>query len=215
MNNFELPAGVGEEGLPGYIIDALQKADFSARKYQEIASLEALRILKNGMNAEINLPPGTGKTLISQIIGSIWIRESDPSVGKVLCVVPTSALREQHYHYSWWAEYSNLCRPLELSAERLKRKGSAHREFFLEKNFWFALPESFCNAYELGYIPYKALASVGLVIIDEYDAFSIRILKFEGYKLRFSKDYERLMGALNQKNRQYLLMSATPAHSVE
>jgi hypothetical protein len=52
-----------------------------------------------------------------------------------------------------------------------------------------------------------------LVIFDEYDAFSIGVLRAEGYKLRFTKDSEHLIALLKQRERRYLLMSATPAQN--
>lgn len=205
------PVSDNNDKLPEYISIALRNAGYSKRQYQAKASLDAIRLLLSGKNVEINLPPGTGKTLISQIISSIWIMESEPIFKKVLCIVPSSTLREQHFRYSWWAQESHLCSSLEITPDWLNCKSSPHWNKFEESNFWFAMPESFCNAYDSGYIPYSSLDEVGLVIIDEYDAFSIGVLRAEGYSLRFTKDYERLLNILKCVNRKYLLTSATPA----
>jgi ERCC4-related helicase len=200
------------DSLPDYIITALHRSGLSRRSYQEKACLEALRLLRGGENAEINLPPGTGKTLISQIIGCIWSRESQETSAKVLCIVPTSALREQHYTYcARWAEGSGLCKAIEFTSDWIRKKGIWHQKKVEQSNFLFALPELFFNAVQSAHVPFEILESVGLVIFDEYDAFSIGILRAEGYKLRFTKDCARLIELLEHKERRYLLMSATPA----
>jgi ERCC4-related helicase len=200
------------DSLPDYIIAALHRAGLSRRRYQEMACLEALRLLRSGENAEINLPPGTGKTLISQIIGCIWSREGEATSAKVLCIVPTSILREQHYGYCvWWAGESGLCQPLEFTSDWVRRKGIWHQKKVEQGSFWFALPELFYNAVQSAHVPFEILDTVGLVIFDEYDAFSIGVLRAEGHKLRFTKDSERLIQLLEHKERRYLLMSATPA----
>ena len=100
--------------LPDYITGALKRVGLSRRKYQETACLETLRLFKDDQNAEINLPPGTGKTLIAQIVGCIWIREREQrGSNKVLCILPSSTLREQHHTYcTWWAGEAGLCTPL-------------------------------------------------------------------------------------------------------
>ena len=196
--------------LPDYIYAALERVGLSRRPYQKVACLESLRLLRNGANVEINLPPGTGKTLISQIIGCIWCRESSHD-RTVLCVVPTSALREQHYRYCvWWAQ--DLCKPLEITSEWIHRKSKFHNQVADHSNFWFTLPEVLYNAItKTAHISYEVFDKVGLVIFDEYDAFSIGVLRAEGYKLRFTKDSDRLISLLKQRERRYLLMSATPA----
>lgn len=78
-------------------------------------------------------------------------------------------------------------------------------------DFWFALPEVFCNAVDTAYISMAELDLISLVILDEYDAFSIAILRAEGERLRFSKDCQRLLDLIGKQERRYLLMSATPA----
>lgn len=201
-----------QEGLPEYIYSAMRRVGLSRRAYQETACIEALRLLRNRQNAEINLPPGTGKTLISQIIGCVWTRESVPECSKVLCIVPTSTLRSQHYNYSvWWAGHSRLFQPLEFTTDWIHSKGVWHQKVVEQSNFWFALPELFTNAVRSVRVPFEVLDTVGLVIFDEYDAFSIGVLRAEGYKLRFSKDCEQLVELLAHRERRYLLMSATPA----
>src|SRR4051794_27372578 len=108
------------EDLPAYILHALHRVGLSRRTYQRTASLEALRILRRGKNAEINLPPGTGKTLITQIIACIWLEERITKEEKVLCIVPSSALQEQHYYYcEWWASDVTPLKPLEVNSEWL------------------------------------------------------------------------------------------------
>jgi ERCC4-related helicase len=175
-----------------------------------------LRILNRGKNAEINLPPGTGKTLITQIIACIWLEERRAKGEKVLCVVPSSVLREQHYDYcDWWASGVTLCKPLEVNSKWADNTRVWHQLQAQKTNFWFSLPEVFCNAVEQARIPMDALDRITLVIFDEYDAFSIRVLRAAGERLRFAKDYERLMGLLELRKRRYLLTSATPARHQE
>jgi superfamily II DNA or RNA helicase len=204
------------DGLPDYILAALDRVGLSRRKYQKTASFEALSLLRRGENAEINLPPGTGKTLISQIIACIWLREGRASSQKVLCVVPSSTLREQHYDFcGWWAKGGGLCRPLEISSRWLDDKGVWHQMNVSNSDFWFALPEVFCNAVDTAYISMEQLDLISLVILDEYDAFSIAVLRAEGERLRFSKDCQRLLNLLEKRERRYLLMSATPARHRE
>jgi hypothetical protein len=53
------------------------------------------------------------------------------------------------------------------------------------------------------------------VILDEYDSFSIGVLRAEGENLRFSKDFERLIEILGRSKRSYVLMSATPARPTQ
>jgi ERCC4-related helicase len=202
------------DSLPPYIVAALRRVGLSRRKYQETACLDALHLFRDGNNVEINLPPGTGKTLISQIVGCVWIREGSGSDNKVLCVLPSSALREQHYSYCvWWAGEAGLCEPLEVKSEWIQRRGVWHQRQAEQSDFWFALPRVFCNAVKSAHVPFSALKRVGLVILDEYDTFSIGVLRAEGYSLRFSKPSERLFRLLEQKERRYLLMSATPARN--
>lgn len=203
-----------QEGLPAYIIAGLKRVGLSRRKYQETACVEALNLLTNGENAEINLPPGTGKTLIGQMIACVWIRERGPSEDKVLCILPSSVLREQHHWYCvWWAGESGLCKPLEITTEWIRSRRVWHQAQAEERDFWFALPTVFCNAVKSGHIPFSALRRIGLVLIDEYDAFSIGVLRAEGYGLRFSKPSERFFQMLGQRDRRYLLVSATPARN--
>lgn len=203
-----------KEGLPDYIIRALERAGLERREYQESAYLKALELLRNGENAEINLPPGTGKTLISQMIACSWIKESASSSSKVLCVLPSSILREQHYYnWVWWASDIEMCTPLEVSSEWMRHRGVWHQGQVENRNIWFALPSLFCNAVDAGYIPLGALNRVGLVVIDEYDAFSIAVLRAGGYRLRFSRPAERLSNILDGQDRRYLLLSATPART--
>jgi RecG-like helicase len=197
--------------LPSYILAAIDHADGLARRiYQTTAAMEAFRILRAGGNAEINLPPGTGKTLISQIVACMWLREQ-LAAAKVLCVVPTSILRRQHFNYcEWWAG-GQLCTPLEISSEWSGSRRVWHQKSAEQSDFWFTLPQIFSNVVDTSRIPPGALDQVTLVILDEYDAFSIGILTERGQRLRFTKDYARLLEILRQRPRSYLLMSATPA----
>jgi hypothetical protein len=203
------------DGFPQYIIAALQRAGLSRRLYQETATLGAIRLLREGKNPEIDLPPGTGKTLIGQIVGCMWIRElATGSTGKVLCVLPSSILREQHHAYcSWWAGGAGLCRPLEIASEWVHSRSIWHQKQATESDFWFTLPRVFCNAVESGHIPFRALRQVGLVILDEYDTFSVSVLRAGGYDLRFSRPSARLFDILGRRERRYLLTSATPARA--
>ena len=206
------PTALLVDSLPDYILAALDRVGLSRRRYQRTASLEALRLLRLGENAEINLPPGTGKTLISQITACVWLHERRVSNQKVLCIVPSSTLREQHHDYcAWWAEGAGLCKPLEISSRWLDNKGVWHQKNATQSDFWFALPEVFCNAVDSAYVPMADLDLISLVILDEYDAFSIAVLRAGGERLRFSKDCKRLLSLLDQSARRYLLMSATPA----
>jgi len=203
--------------LPAYILRALDRAELSRRPYQATAATEALRAIRSGRNAEINLPPGTGKTLISQIVGCIWLVEHQMAE-KVLCVVPSSILRAQHHDYcDWWAGESKLCKPLQVSPEWKASTNVYHQVNARKTDFWFSLPEIFCNTVDSAQIPEDALDRVTLVILDEYDAFSIGILTARGQRLRFTKDYARLLEILRRRERRYLLMSATPArhHDLE
>jgi ERCC4-related helicase len=196
--------------LPDYILAALARVDLSRRAYQAVAATEALRIVRDSRNAEINLPPGTGKTLISQIVGCVWLAERRAAAEKVLCVVPSSILRRQHHDYcAWWA--GTLCKPLEISSRWRSSTGVWHQKNAQASDFWFTLPEIFCNAVDSALIPEEELDRVTLVILDEYDAFSIGVLTARGERLRFTKDYERLIEILRRRERSYLLMSATPA----
>jgi superfamily II DNA/RNA helicase len=198
-------------GLPEYIIRALAQAGLTRREYQEHACSEALRTLEQGKNVEINLPPGTGKTLISQIIGCIWIREKQVR-NKVLCVLPSSNLRQQHYEYClWWAAEAGLCNPLEITSTWISNKRFWHQGVAQKADYWFVLPELFCNAISTAHITSELLRQVSLVVLDEYDSFSIGVLRAEGENLRFSKDFERLIEILGRLERSYVLMSATPA----
>jgi len=198
--------------LPAYILRALDRVELSRRTYQATAAMEALRVIRSGRNAEINLPPGTGKTLISQIVGCIWLSEHQAGGDKVLCVVPSSVLRAQHHNYcDWWAGESKLCKPLEVSPEWKASTNVYHQVSARKTDFWFSLPEIFCNTVDSVQIPEDALDRVALVILDEYDAFSIGILTARGQRLRFTKDYARLLEILRRRERRYLLMSATPA----
>ena len=202
------------DNFPDYILDALRRVGLARREYQEYASIEALKLLQDGFNAEINLPPGTGKTLISQIIGCIWLRQNDRDRRKVLCIVPTSNLLGQHFQYcQWWAGESKLCVPLEISPGWIRSKSIWHQKRAEQSDFWFAMPELFFNAVNNAYVPDDTLAHVGLVIIDEYDAFSVGLIRAEGHQFRFDKDFDKLAMRLMAHERRYLLMSATPARS--
>ncbi len=204
------------DALPDYILDALQRVGLARREYQEYASIEALKLLQAGINAEINLPPGTGKTLISQIIGCIWLKQAENSKRKVLCIVPTSNLLDQHFRYcQWWTEESGLCVPLQISAEWVRSKSVWHQKRAEQSDFWFAMPELFLNAVNNAYIMDDTLTHLGLVIIDEYDAFSVSLIRAEGHQLRFNKDFDRLVTRLMGYERRYVLMSATPAQSID
>jgi hypothetical protein len=87
-----------------------------------------------------------------------------------------------------------------------------HQKSAEQSDFWFTLPQIFSNVVDTSRIPPGALDQVTLVILDEYDAFSIGILTERGQRLRFTKDYARLLEILRQcPRRRYLLMSATPA----
>lgn len=212
--NSTLAAPQGRK-LPPYILVALARVGLARRQYQEHACTAALRTLEQGNNVEINLPPGTGKTLISQIIGCIWIREH-PAKNKVLFVLPSSNLRQQHHEYCfWWASESGLCLPLEITSAWISNKRVWHQGVAQKANFWFVLPEVFCNAVATAHITGDLLRDISLVILDEYDSFSIGVLRAEGENLRFSKNFERLLEILSQSKRSYLLMSATPTHSTQ
>ncbi len=202
-------------GLPEYILRALAQAGQTRRGYQEHACIEGLRTLEQGKNVEINLPPGTGKTLISQIIACIWIRENETR-NKVLCVLPSSNLRQQHHEYClWWAAEAGLCKPLEITSTWISNKRFWHQGVAQNANFWFVLPELFCNAVSTAHITGELLRQISLVILDEYDSFSIGVLRAEGENLRFSKDFERLIEILGRSKRSYVLMSATPARPTQ
>ena len=86
-----------------------------------------------------------------------------------------------------------------------------HQKQAERSDFWFALPGVLCNAVESAHITFRAIKEVGLVLLDEYDAFSVSVLKSEGYSLRLSKPSEQLFSILERRDRRYLLTSATPA----
>ena len=195
--------------FPQYIIEALRKAKLGRRKYQQTAVSKAINILTGGNNAEITLPPGTGKTLISQIIGCVWLNSIN-SHSKILTVLPSRPLSAQHFqHITYWAGVAGLCKPLLLSSIFFSKRNLIHGAYLAKSNYWFTLPEIFLN--KIGtYITPRFLNEIDLVIIDEYDAFSIGVLRDFGYSHEFSKDLNNLMDLFDFSRQRFLLLSATP-----
>lgn len=86
-----------------------------------------------------------------------------------------------------------------------------HQAEAAKADLWFVLPEVFYNAVQTAHITVELLQSIGLVILDEYDSFSIGVIRAEGEHLRFSKHFEHFLEIFEKSDRRYLLMSATPA----
>lgn len=196
--------------IPEYIYSAIEKVGFEKRTYQTKAIINSLDILLNGNNVEINLPPGTGKTLISQIISCIWILEYFPN-NKVLFILPSRILSKQHFEFfEKWAYFgTNLCNPVLISSQWANTKNIPHQETLRERNPWFTTPGIFAN--RIGkIIPYEILPLINLVIVDEYDAFTIGVMQSYGINQRFSIALSNLFEWFDVEKKNYLLLSATP-----
>lgn len=212
MKESSAPAAADIPAYPSDITAAIRAGGFSDRFYQRYAVYQALEVLVAGKNAEVVLPPGTGKTLIAQIVAVLWARRSAAADQRVLFLLPTRLLREQHFYVCLnWAEA--LCGPLEVSSEWLRNRAAWHANLIEKHNFYFALPVSLEGGLQSGKFSATSWAQVGLVICDEYDAFSVGILRAEGMGERDSKSFDALRESLAQRKRAFLLMSATPLPS--
>lgn len=190
------------------ISNAIEAVNFENREYQCYAVKQVLKELKSN-NVELNLPPGTGKTLISQIVASEWLECRKDE--KCLCILPSSVLLDQHYNFCcFWAKYQNLLSPLKIDSEWIRRKGVPHTNYFNHMNMWFSLPELLSNNLEKNIIPRQSLKRISLIIIDEYDSFSLGILRSEGVSTSFNKPFLSLLKKLEDINCRYFLLSATP-----
>jgi ERCC4-related helicase len=200
---------ISDYDYPNYIKSALRAGDFNERNYQKYAVSKAMEVLRSGQNAEIVLPPGTGKTLIAQIIACRWRHEEPTCRSRILFLLPTRVLREQHCTTcDRWAR--DLCLPLEVSGEWLNDRRPWHADEVRKRYVYFALPRSLHGGLQKGKFPADCWSKIGLVVIDEYDAFSVGILTAEGVRERVSKNLSILVSDLKSRTRGFLLMSATP-----
>lgn len=202
---------------PDYVRDALQQSGFEERDYQKVAVAGALSLLRKRRSAEIDLPPGTGKTLVGHIVAWIWEREIRKS-NCVLILVPSTVLREQHSHaFCQWIPRGD-CPSIEWSTEWLKSKKVWHPQRAEHSRVFFALPESLAASIRSGQMPHTVWDRIGLVIVDEYDSFSLGTLLAEGADLvgndreniQLKLSLSSLVPHLKSSPRVYLRLSATP-----
>lgn len=196
--------------IPEYIFTTLEKAGYEKREYQIYAINKILENLKMGINVELNLPPGTGKTIISQIVSVIYQKEIKKDK-KILFLLPTKILLYQHFLvYESWAYNKNyLCKPLLLDSNWFNNKRIYHQQKLHESSILFSLPQVFRNNIGIR-IPYSILHEIELLIIDEYDVFTIEVMRSYGIHNIFSKTFENLLHEFKINNKQFLILSATP-----
>jgi len=202
---------------PSYVADALRDAGLEERDYQKIAVAGTLDLLRHHKSAEVDLPPGTGKTLVGHISAWIWTRELSKRSNRVLVLVPSTILLEQHsYAFSRWVPRGD-CPSIEWSSEWLKSKNKWHAQRAEESSVFFALPEALAGSIESGQMPQTVWNRIGFVVVDEYDAFSLGTLQAEGAGLRNDREsvelklnLSSLVTHLRKPARLYLRLSATP-----
>jgi superfamily II DNA/RNA helicase len=198
---------IDKEDFIRYCKKALQKnlteKTYKYRQYQFDISYDAICNLMNN-NVAINLPTGTGKTMIANLISVYW-KYIYPS-GRILYIVPTRLLLNQHREYIKWT--ANDLYSLKLDY------GIANRSLQLDSKLKKAdviisTPELFYNRRKV--IPYEVLESINLIVVDEFDDFLLFKYSTYSYYSEFCLDFQLIYNLF--KNQRFLLLSATsPIH---
>ena len=200
---------------PEYILRALQNAGFEERDYQKVAVSGVVSLLQRGKAAEVDLPPGTGKTLVGHIVAWMWVHDLGSARNRVLILVPSTILLEQHSRvFQQWVPYSQ-CPSIEWSSEWLSSRRVWHAQQAENARVFFALPQALAGSIRSGRMPQSVWSTIRLVIIDEYDAFSLGAIAAESLdpqqaSIHLKLSLSSLVNSLQETSRVYFRLSATP-----
>lgn len=112
---------------------------------------------------------------------------------RALLLAPRRALAAQHGRYSAWTypmmrsvlvDDERVGRPLQLAAACVKA------------SLLVGLPGQVASAIQSATIPPEIAASIGLVLVDEFDEFLTEEYRLDGPSVRFEQDFARLRKAL-------------------
>lgn len=147
----------------------IRQNGFDIRAYQiDIVS----RLLKNlaiGGNSLVNIPQGMGKTFISQLAGLLSLKFPDRKGSKILYIIPTRALFDQHWLMAqWMRRYVDVYRasPDEIQDSFVMRRR------FKSATMIVTTPIYFHN--HLVNFDHQDLSQVKMVVLDEIDLFTVQ-----------------------------------------
>lgn len=185
-----------------YDSEYAQENAIEARAYQIDAALDCGRLLLEQKNCSLELPTGTGKTLIACLLVDYWLSTNPKRTAIV--IVPNRTLVNQHREvFQWlaprWPTFS--------IPDSAASKGGWIRAIAQRARIVISTPLILANAVSLRSYPKVLAEQIGLVVVDEFDAFLTLEVSRED-TARYHKGFDLLVTQLANDCR-YMVTSAT------
>lgn len=204
-----MPRPVGEEkelrriARTLYTNSIAKERVYSLREYQIRTAIQATLSARAGRHIAIQLPTGVGKTLIACLIAAFW-KHLQPG-SRVLLIVPSRTLVEQHFEVAKWVARS--LRIDRLTDQQSGDPGSIRRTL-LQGELVISTPGILANAMARGVVGADIVDTFRLVIVDEFDQFVVIDEGDRDSVARYGQNWANLASRFPSTAR-YVVKSAT------
>ncbi|UAL10153.1 DEAD/DEAH box helicase [Caulobacter segnis] len=181
---------------------------YEVRTYQVTAAFKAATQLCNGHNAVLTLPTGTGKTVICGMTAALF-KQARPDA-RVVITAPRRTLLSQLHARSRWL---NPTASTAIVGADPRQDDRFVRAAFHHVPIVFGMPEFLTRRLQRRVVPQDQVASIGLVIVDEFDAFLTLRYLAKGVVAGFHEAFAELRAAIPDDCRLLLVSATTPEAS--
>ncbi|WP_343698998.1 DEAD/DEAH box helicase [Caulobacter sp.] len=192
-----------------FLADALKRGAalnvYEPRTYQMSAAFKAAETLCAGQHAVLTLPTGTGKTVICAMTAALF-RQARPQA-RIIVTAPRRTLLNQLHARSRWL---NPTAPTSLVGADPRETDRFVRAAFHHTSVVFGMPEFLARRLQQQIVPAEQVASVDLLIVDEFDAFLTLRYLARGVSADFHEAFCDLRAALPETCRLLLVSATTP-----
>ncbi|OWY03753.1 hypothetical protein B6V75_10050 [Thioclava sp. F1Mire-8] len=195
--------------VPAFLKRALRAGHhiqpYDARAYQITAARKCASALLDGRHSVLTLPTGTGKTLICGMAAAVYLRENPGE--RVVVTAPRRALISQLATRSRWLNPTSPTRAIGTDP----RENDQHvRAAFAHAEVIFSMPEFLTRRIRQDVIREDRVADIGLLIVDEFDAFLTQRYLASGVRVSFHEAFQSLLDAVPESCRILMVSATTP-----
>lgn len=200
---------LSRQGAGAYLEDALRRGAainaYDVRSYQITAAFKAASALCEDQHAVLTLPTGTGKTVICGMTAALF-RQARPE-SRVVITAPRRTLLIQLRDRSRWL---NPTASTAIVGVDKRQNDQFIRAAFHHAPVIFGMPEFLARRLAGGVVPADQIARIGLLIVDEFDAFLTLRYLAKGVAADFHDPFAALKAALPADCRLMLVSATTP-----
>lgn len=192
-----------------YLRQALRRASslqsYDERPYQVTAARKSAAAVLDGKHAVLTLPTGTGKTLVCGMAAALYLRERPDE--RVVFTAPRRTLLSQLRDRSRWLGPTVTTGAVGLDPREGQQRVIAAFDY---SKVLFGMPEFLANRIGSGLLEKSATDRIGMLIVDEFDAFLTLRYLARGEAVSFHEPLSALMSALRPECRLLLVSATTP-----